>query len=364
MLEGLRANGIDIHECHANTWAGVEDKSQVKGLLNKLKLAAAWLASYPRLIWCYLRAPAHDLVLVPYMGHLDVLILWPFARLRGARIAWDAFLSLYDTLVSDRKILRAGSLQARLVKAWEWLATRAADLTILDTRAQAAYFHEQYGLPEDRLSAVWVGAETDRFPLLPPISPKPAGEPCVVLFYGQFIPLHGIETIVRAAAGLDDGSIRWVLIGRGQEEEAVRQLLQQRPVRHLEWIPWVPYESLIERIQGADVCLGVFGESEKAGRVIPNKVFQIIAAGKPLVTRDGPGIRELLPETLPGVELVPPADSAALAAAISRLINRRDSLIGVDIYAEVRPQIAPAGIGAQWVRCVSSVARERPTGPG
>ena len=36
------------------------------------------------------------------MGHLDIIIIRLFARLRGAPVIWDAFLSLYDTVVHDR----------------------------------------------------------------------------------------------------------------------------------------------------------------------------------------------------------------------------------------------------------------------
>jgi len=95
------------------------------------------------------------------------------------------------------------------------------------------------------------------------------------------------------------------------------------PPANLEWIEWVPYPELADRIARADVCLGVFGSSEKAGRVIPNKVFQILASGKPLVTRDGPGIRELITPGTPSVILVPPGDSNALLEAVEAMRGER-----------------------------------------
>ena len=52
------------------------------GVWRKLRLLPHWLGSYPGLIWRYLRAPAPDAVIVGYMGHLDVLVLWPLARSR------------------------------------------------------------------------------------------------------------------------------------------------------------------------------------------------------------------------------------------------------------------------------------------
>ncbi len=54
----------------------------ITGVWRKLRLLPHWLVSFPGLIWRYLRAPAHDAVIVGYMGHLDVLVLWPLARSR------------------------------------------------------------------------------------------------------------------------------------------------------------------------------------------------------------------------------------------------------------------------------------------
>jgi hypothetical protein len=82
LMRGLRENGVNLEECHTDVWAGVEDKSQVSGFRNKLQLAFKWLLSYPGLIFRYLKAPEHDFVYVGYLGQLDVLVLWPFARLK------------------------------------------------------------------------------------------------------------------------------------------------------------------------------------------------------------------------------------------------------------------------------------------
>ena len=105
LLRGLRENGVEVLDCHTQVWNGVDDKSQVNGIWAKLKILLRWLGSYPGLIWRYLRLPRHDAVLLGYLGHLDVLALWPFAKLRGVPLVWDAFLSLYDTVVDDRKLV-------------------------------------------------------------------------------------------------------------------------------------------------------------------------------------------------------------------------------------------------------------------
>ena len=318
LRDGLRVAGATVEECHATVWEGIEDKSQVPGSLRRLALLVRWLACYPGLIWRFLRAPRPDLVLLGYPGVLDVIVAAPFARLRGVPVVWDMFMSLYDTVVQDRQMIGPRSLVARLLHAVEGLALRSAELVLLDTEAHARYVESLYGLPSRHCGAVWVGAEVEHFRVPEPASPapRPPGASLRVLFYGQLIPLHGIDTIVEAARLMAEDPVEWTLVGRGQESASIRRRLAETPLPKLRWIEWVDYTDLKDRIAEADLCLGIFGTSDKAASVIPNKVFQIVAGGRPLVTRDSPAIREFL-EPVPGcVYLIRPGDARALVDAV------------------------------------------------
>src|SRR5207249_4728954 len=84
------------------------------------------------------------------------------------------------------------------------------------------------------------------------------------------IPLHGFETILEAARRAPEIAFR--VVGSGQLEP----LLAARP-ENVEWTPWVDYEQLPGELQRCGCALGIFGTSDKAARVIPNKVFQALA---------------------------------------------------------------------------------------
>ncbi len=318
MIAALRALGHDVTEIHAPVWDGVADKSQVRGALARARFGLRWLGAYPGLLrrWrAHLRtAGKPDLAVVGYLGHLDVLVLRRFAR--ETPILWDAFLSLYDTVVRDRQMVGPGHPAARLLLAWERAACRAASRVVLDTPSHGAMFADLYGVPAAKLGTVPVGAEVSTFPRLPARPPVPPGARPQVLFYGQFIPLHGIDTILAAARAAPD--IDWHIIGDGQE--AARLAPGLEAVAHLRWTRWVDYAALTGHIAAADVCLGIFGPSEKAARVIPNKAYQIIASGRPLVTRDGPAARDFFGSPVPaGIRLVPQGDAPALADAVRAL---------------------------------------------
>lgn len=325
MIRGLRENGVEVVECHCHLWQGVEDKSQVAGWWRMVKILYRWLTSYPRLLARYLALPDHDAVVVGYLGQFDLLLLWPFATLRRKPLIWDAFLSLYDTMVYDRKLFSTRHPAAWLLYGVEWLACRAADSIVLDTLAHGQYFVELFNVPAAKVKNVLVGAEIELF--TPTAVPEPEddgkpgkGKPFTVLFYGQYIPLHGLATVVRAAKLTEGMGTRWVLIGRGQEAGAVRALARELQSNNIEWIEWVPYAQLADWLRRADVGLGIFGKTGKAQRVIPNKVFQILAAGCRLITGDTPAIRELLaPSTM--ITLVPVDNPEALAQAVATMAS-------------------------------------------
>jgi glycosyltransferase involved in cell wall biosynthesis len=173
-----------------------------------------------------------------------------------------------------------------------------------------------------------------------------------VLFYGQFIPLHGIDTVVRAAKLTETDGILWHLIGTGQEVGRIRRLVAELKPANLEWKHWVPYEELVQEIHSADVCLGIFGATEKAARVIPNKVFQVLASEKPLITADTPAVREL-GLAASGVYLVPAGEPWALAKTLRRIraLGVREALPRTSggIRTQLRPAVVVEPL-VEWLR--------------
>jgi glycosyltransferase involved in cell wall biosynthesis len=368
LRRALAAAGVRVIEIHRDVWRGAPDKSRLGGG-RLLAAAARWLAAYPGLAIRYLRCPRHHVVLVGYLGVLDALAVRPLAALRRVPVVWDAFLSLYDTVVEDRALAPRRSLRARLLFRLERRAGRAADRVLLDTRAHAEHVAATFGLPPGRTAALPLGAELERFPPRRPerserpadgaAGPAGAAGAVKVLFYGQLIPLHGVETILAAARATAGEGFEWTLVGRGQEEGRVRDFLARHRLEKVRWIPWVPYGELAAAIHAADVCLGIFGATGKAGRVIPNKVYQVLAAGVPLVTRDSAALRELLAPEEPGLYLVPPGDPAALAGALRRFAADRPRLAGRTLFAEVRRRIEPAALGARLAALLREAVEER-----
>ncbi|MGZ6728912.1 MAG: glycosyltransferase [Gaiellaceae bacterium] len=328
VISCLRGAGVEVVERHESVWEGRRQSWQA-GLGTATRLAAAELRLLRR------RQARFDVVLVGYPGHLDLAAARRVAR--GRPIVFNPLVSLTDTFVSDRRRFRPGSLAARALAAIDQSAIRAADLTVADTRANAAYLAQLAGLPPDRIDHCFVGAEERLFQ--PGWSPQ---EPFTFLFVGKLIPLHGLETMLAAAREAPELRIR--LVGSGQLEA----LLEARPP-NIEWVRWVEYDQLPGELHRAGAALGIFGTSDKAQRVIPNKAFQALACGTPIVTADTPAARELLVHDESAL-LVPPGDPVALAAALRRLAGDQAlaGRLAEGGHAAYRRQASEEVLGARW----------------
>lgn len=314
LVEGLRELGVEVVEHHRPVWE--RERHKAGAFLRPVPLARAagrLAAAWAGLAVDAARERGVDAVVAGYPAQPDAVPAWVAARAHRAPLVADMMISLSDTLAGDRAL--AGRGAGAVLSGVDRMTLRLADLVMADTRAGARWLAERFGVPADRLVVVPVGAEPERFPAVP----EPAGPP-TALFYGKLAPLHGVATVLEAARRPGVPPVR--LIGDGQLGPWLAgELARDRPPG-LTWERWVPYERLGDEVGGAAVCLGIFGTSDKAARVVPNKVWQAMAAGRPVVTADTPAAREELEDGRTAL-LVPPGDPDALAAALVRLAGDR-----------------------------------------
>jgi len=356
LLQGLKEQDITVLECRREIWQGVEDKSQLSGWLPNLARGFRLAMAYPGLIIRYLRLPRHNALICSYPGAVDLLIIFCFARLRRVPLIWDMFISIYDTVVVDRKLISHRSPAARLLYGLEWLACRAADCLLMDTKTHAAAMEKLFNLPSGSIGAVPVGCESSIFKPLD--TPRPSDGIFRILFYGQFIPLHGIDIIIKAMKRLQDlkEPVQCTIIGTGQEQSRMDSLLADLKLDNVKRIHWVPYEELPQYIHEADVCLGIFREQGNSARVVPNKAYQVLAMNKPLITGDTPAAREILAD-LPQVFLIPPEDPKALADSILRI---RDGYKSGKLSMDSKPYILDAhSVGKKFLDKIEKVSKQK-----
>lgn len=282
-----------------------------------LRLALRAAVAYLRLLWAAVTAPRPDLALVSYPGWFDAVLLGTVLRLRRVPVLFDVFISLSDTVVSDRRLAPEGSVMHRLTVAADRAALRRATRVLADTPDHAEFFSRLSGIGRDRIDVVELGADDGVF------GPHPEVEVVEgrVLFHGTFIGLQGVDTIIRAAKELDGSGITFRVVGSGQEQPTVDRLMAELAPANVELTGRVPLDEVPLQIAAAAVCLGIFGTSDKAHRVVPNKLFECLAVGRPVVTADTPAVASVLDAGT--VVTSPPGDPAALARTVAELMGDR-----------------------------------------
>ena len=280
-----------------------------------------------------------DLIFVGFYGQIILLLTCYLAR---HPILFDAFLSTYDTLTADRGIISANSILGRLAFFLDRKSCQCASSIILDTAQHIPYFTNTFNISSEKFYSVPVGCNEEIFFPRQSTSEK---IPSRVLYYNSYLPLHGVETVVEAAQILSKKPIIFRLIGRGQTYEKIVKLAEQYKLKNIEFFPQIPLVDLPDEIASADICLGgPFGLSEKAHRVIPGKIYQILAMARPMIAGNTPANSDLLRhgET---VLLTPPGDASALADAIMEL--HQDS--------SLREQIGSSGYQLYREKCSEAI---------
>lgn len=108
------------------------------------------------------------------------------------------------------------------------------------------------------------------------------------MFYGLHTPLQGVPVIAKAARILADRGMasRFMLIGKGQDYDEVRSLCEG--LNNVEFHEWVEPEELPQVVTSHDIALGIFSSTPRGLHVVPNKVYQSMAAECAVITSDTP----------------------------------------------------------------------------
>lgn len=221
----------------------------------------------------------YDILFVPFPSYYDVPMAWLLSKIKNKPIIFDFFISKYITLILDHKCASPSSLKAELLKTYDRIPNHLADLVISDTKAHINLFKEKISIRQNKMHPLPVGSTAV------PIPPSGANKKFTILFYGSFLPLHGIEHILKAAKILENNQdIVFKIIGSGPTMKKNEDLSKKLALKNIALANNLSYKNLLKEIASSDLCLGIFGDTEKSKVVIPNKIFDGLAMGKAIIT--------------------------------------------------------------------------------
>jgi len=297
----------------------------------------------------------YDVMVIPWRG----IFTFPLAKLVCNKpiIFWST-LSIYHTLIEDRKIASPNSLKAKIIHFAEKYAVNHSDMIITESNAQGNFLINEYNLDKKKLRNTVSSIDETKFL---PMPFKKQNRNFVVTFFGSFLPAHGTETIIESAKILsDEKDIVFNICGDGLLKKTTEKLAKKYNLKNVKFPGYFELDALLDHIKDSDVCLGIFGKSMKADNAIPYKILQILATQKPLITMDSKAMKEIIVNGKNCI-LVPPGNAQKLAEAILILKNnssiREDiALNGYQLYLE---KLSMNKTGKKWVEFLKEVQQKQ-----
>jgi len=231
-----------------------------------------------------------DFIYIPPFRHIDVRFIKKFST---KPIVFDPLISKYLTKAVDYRHFWKGPIKYWLDK----IPFDKCDILLADTQAHKDYFVRKFSIASSKIGVLPIGVDTSLFQRNESYISNNAL--FRVGFYGSFVPLQGMPKIIEVANILkDENDIVFDIIGSGYDYNQSIKLIKKYKLENVNLLGWADYEVLSSMIAGFDVCLGIFGDSEKADSVIPNKVFHYASLGKCIISKNTKGINELFTHNL------------------------------------------------------------------
>lgn len=261
------------------------DSINLTVIKNKYKSVLRYPEVIVRVILSRLKRPA-DTYFIGFRGHEIFWFIYPFIATK--KIIFDEFICTFDWFTQEKKLIKADSVAGRLLYKFMQAAAGRSDIVLSDTELHAERIRDVYKLSKEKSRFVYVGTDESVFY---PRSHAATHKKFNVFFYGNMLPLHGIDVILGAIKQAKEkklNNMHFILVGgKGNKtmEQKIRTFIEDNDLaRYITHIPWVEYKKLPGYVSKSQLTLGgPFGNTPQAQKVVTGKTYQFLAMGAPVV---------------------------------------------------------------------------------
>lgn len=329
---GLEDQNITVLDCQFS------DKEQFIGP-TKLFLLPIYYFRIWREMTTILDDTDPDAIFVSRFNPLVLPIAWFFCHRSDCPLIYDLFVSLYRTA----EMREVNPVFVWMLRAIEHVTLRIPDILAVETDQFCDLYAEMYSLPRSRFLRLPMGADEEHYY---PVEDAEERSPTTVLYWGNFLPHHGVETIVKAAARIDPEEVEFVFLGDGPRRESAESLAAELNLENISFEGFVSQSEVRYWASVSRVTLGVFSNDRRALASITNKVNEGIAMRCAVITERSPAITEWFTHR-GSIYMVPPADPDALSYAICECLDDRELVedIATGGYQVYQEELSPERVG-------------------
>ena len=264
-----------------------------------------------------------DVVMVSSPTFFAIGSAWLLSRLKRARLIvevrdlWPAIFIELGVLTNKQAI--------RVLERLELVAYRAADAVVVVSDGFKQHIAAR-GIDSSTIHTIRNGVDLERFV---PAEQNAAwraelgaGERMLALYIGAHGISQGLTTVIDAAALLTDDEVQVALVGDGADRAAVERHRDDLDLANVSMRQSVERNEVPDVLAAADICLVTLRDIPLFTTFIPSKIFELLAAGKPIVAAVAGEPAGILRDA--GAVVVAPEDASALATAIRELSSDAD----------------------------------------
>jgi len=268
--------------------------------------------------WIGLGVKNVDLVWGTSPPILQGLTAWTLAKIRRAPFLFEV-RDLWPQFAIAVGVLK----NPVLIRLSEWLERflyRSADRVVVNSPGFIEYVKSRGA---QRVELIPNGADASMF------DPYDEGlefrrahhleDRFVALYAGAHGMSNDLDVVLQSARLLaDEVEIQIVLVGDGKEKSALQARAAEMKLVNMIFLPPVPKAEMPRVLAGADACIAILKPLDEYKRTYPNKVFDYMAAGRPVALAIDGVVRDVVQAAGCGY-FAQPGDAASLANAISKL---------------------------------------------
>jgi glycosyltransferase involved in cell wall biosynthesis len=266
------------------------------------------------------RLSSVDVVIASSPTLFSALSAWLMARIKRAPFVMEV-RDLWPEAIVDLGLMRRGSLGVRALQFLARFLYRQASRVVVVTESFADRLAAQ-GVPRSKLAVIPNGADTAFF------APDGDGHAVreqlalngrfVVAYVGSHGLSHGLGAVLDAAAALPD--VAFLLVGDGADRDRLLRERDRRGLHNVIMQSSVPKAEVPGVYAAADACLVPLRDVPIFETFVPSKLFEVLAAGRPVIGAVRGEAREMLRRS-GGALLVEPERGDQLACAVEQLRN-------------------------------------------
>ncbi|WP_212785858.1 glycosyltransferase family 4 protein [Ferrigenium kumadai] len=299
-----RENGITVDR--------IALPSHKSGMIDQSK--AFW--SFARQVRQIVRDKQYDLVFVTSSRLMTAALGAYIASKKRAPL----YLDIRDIFVDTIKdvLPRHFAILAKPVFALleRWTVNRASRVNLV-SQGFAGYFRERY--PDQHFSFFTNGIDDEFLSAAPRMLQERQGGAVEVLYAGNLGEGQGLHAIVPDLAKRMHGLVHFKIIGDGGKKDALRTALATAGVDNVELLPPMSRTQLIEAYQVADVLFLHLNDYDAFKKVLPSKLFEYGAMGKPIWAGVSGYAAEFVRAELDNSAVFQPCDAAEAVRVFSQL---------------------------------------------